>query len=210
MQKMKKYLLALLLLTSVFAVAAETEFVQFTDADYNTYTTPGQNWLDARMITLKVSKGSTVYLTSKTRSWDETIPDLADTTYTDKYGRVLENTIGYDMSKDKYGYVYAKIDEAGNASPDGDIHLADGKTKTLTLTDGTNSRTATGYLLDTFDKEAEIFLVMTPHGFNSTIDTYSHVQEGDNSALQGRQRRTGKEQRPCDQFVLSDGNETDQ
>ena len=71
MQKMKKYLLALLLLTSVFAVAAETEFVQFTRDAFNTYGTyqdwnpetgTTKGWTDSHMITLSVKGGSTVYM----------------------------------------------------------------------------------------------------------------------------------------------------
>ena len=195
MQKMKKYLLALLLLTSVFAVAAGLDVVQFTRSDFNIYTPSGewregtgQFWEDAQIITLNVSAGSTVYLTSKVSNWDvsiyddsDNIPDLGD----------KSNKYGYNMSYGSFGYMEAQRDAYGKITTDGIIHL--GTTDTAQITyyqpDGTYTQTTTGYKLGTFDDDTEILFVMTPNGYNKTVDSFYPVNDpefGYNTNLQSR------------------------
>lgn len=186
MQKMKKYLLALLLLTSVFAVAAGTDYVQFTDADYNTYNTY-QDWDPAQMITLNVKAGSSVYLSMYTRSWYESLPDLGDPTY----------NAGYDMSAGKYGYVLAeRVGDSVRPVADS-FQPGNGATKDVTVKNptGSQTQTLTGYYLGTFNEDAEIFLVMTPNGYDSSVNTYAPVNDPDGevpytSILKSRQINT--------------------
>ena len=181
---MKRKLLTLLLLMSAMVFAAD--YVQFTESDFNLYNTY-QDWDYAQMITLNVSKGSSVYLSIYTRSWYENLPDLGDQTY----------AAGYDMSANSYGYVYAERDEQGNVRPVGPVHYANGDTKDVTVKNptGPQTQTLTGYYLDTFDKDAEIFLVMTPNGYDTTVNSFSPVNDPDNepnyiSILKSRQINT--------------------
>lgn len=169
MKKMKKFLLALLLLTSVVALAADTDFVLFSKDDFTSYNTY-QDWPTAKMITLNVKGGSTVYIANYVDSFYTDIKyDLGDADYIDPYG----HNVGYDMSANKYGYRYASVDGDGNTIPIGDIFYGDGSTKEISFTspDGTKVRTTTGYLLGTFDHNAEIFLVMSPRSNLGTEET---------------------------------------
>ncbi len=152
----------MLLLTSVFAVAAGLDVVQFTPDDFNLYSTV-QNWEEARMITLNVSKGSTVYITNyvsdvKLNDWNPNpIPNLGDLTYKE----------GYNMSNDKFGYMIAERDANGKVTTDGEIHWGTKETAPITYLDlnahnlytqeqidekGWGTQTTTGYNLSTFDK----------------------------------------------------------
>ncbi|MBR4665891.1 MAG: hypothetical protein IKO93_18645, partial [Lentisphaeria bacterium] len=85
---------------------------------------------------------------------------------------------------EKYGYIY-KDDlpslDIPNGSYDSLIHWADGKTTTITYTASSNpniTNDATGYLLDEFKKDADIYLVMTTLASDGgeTVDTYQYVQ----------------------------------
>ena len=177
------------------------DFVQFTKADFNSYNTvQGREgfWEPARMITLNVQKGSTVYIANYVDSWYTDIKyDLGDPDFVDANNL----KIGYDMSAGKYGYRYAEVDSNGNARPVGDIYYGDGSTQEIAFVspDGTRVRTTAGYLLGTFDKDAEIFLVMSPRSNLGTVDTevntYDLVDapDGDpsvNSYLASRQVNT--------------------
>ena len=180
---MKKSLLVLSLLMGVMVIAADSSYVQYTYTDYNT----DQEWKPAQMITLNVTAGSTVYLSNYVSNWYGEMSNLGDVDY----------AAGYDMSRGKYGYVYAEVDANGYARPVGDIHYADGTTKDVTYQNptGPQTRTTTGYLLDTFDKDAVIFLVMTPRGYDSTVNSYAPVNDPDNdppttSILASRQINT--------------------
>ena len=221
---MKKYLLALLLLTSVFAVAAETEFVQYTASDFNKYHTSQQwvkpyfgeghhnNTVGQYIISLNVKEGSTVYLANYVSNYnlagDSPIANIAD--YYDM------TNIRPDNQPDNhyhYGYVIAdkgengnfKIDENGSYSVDHQesaIHWGTGEQIQVTYHDPNNSsntQTTTGYKLGTFDKDAEIFLVMTPKGYEGTyVTSYEPLNEYDEignpnglqSVLKSRQYNT--------------------
>lgn len=168
-----------------FILASTTlfsEFVQFTDEDYNLYRT-SQDWMAAQQITLNVKKGYSVYLLNYTRSWYENLPDLGASDY----------LAGFDMTANHYGYVYAELDSNGNLIPTGDIHYANGNTKEVTVKNpnGPQTQTLTGYYLDTFDRDGEIFLVMTPNGFDGTVNSYDLVNApGYESYLESRQINT--------------------
>ena len=178
---LKKLVLPLSLVTTLL-IAADIPFIQFTENDYNVYGT-SQDWTPAQMISLSVKKGSTVYLSNYTRSWYENLPNLGDVDY----------AAGYDMTANHYGYVYAEVDADGNAVPVGPVHYADGTTKEVTVKNpnGPQTQTLTGYKLGTFDKDAEIFLVMTPNGYETEVNSFSPVNAvGYESILVSRQINT--------------------
>ncbi len=184
-----KNLVAVTLLAGIMSFAAEQTFFPYTSSDYNSYAPSGyssQNWVSAQMITLSVKAGSAVYLANYVSSWYWGL-DLGDPNY----------AAGFDMSAGKYGYVFAAKDANGKVTPVGDINYANGNTKDVTFfsPDGTLSLTTTGYLLDTFDKDAEVFLVLTPRGYGEAINTYDPVNDPDgevpyNSILGSRQLNT--------------------
>lgn len=175
---MKKLILVFLLVCA--AVCAQ--FVQFTDSDYNTYTAI-QDWTPAQLITLSVKAGTDVYMSNYISNWYGDIYDLGDSDY----------AAGYDMGKGKYGYVYAVKDSEGIARPVGEVHYAEGKTKVVTFSNpnGPQTKSTEGYLLGSFDKDAEIFIVMTPNGYTEEVDSFSPVNGGGfTSALASRQINT--------------------
>lgn len=189
---MKKYLLALLLLTSVFAVAAGVDPVQFTRNDFNVYKPSGewregtgQFWEPAQIITLNVSAGSTVYLSNYISNWYGTVENLGDDSY----------AAGYNMSGDKFGYMIAGRDADGKVITDGVFHQGTNDTTQLTYynADRTASQTTTGYKLGTFDNDTEILFVMTPNGYDKKVDSYYPVNDpvfGYNTILTSRQINT--------------------
>ncbi len=173
MMKSKKLLILLLVVCGV-VFASESNFVQFTWDDFKTYDSIGypaeQNWGPAQVITLKVTAGSTVYLTDKVSSfwWGADIG--ADTT-----------DAGYNMTYGNYGYMLAQMDADGKITTDHEFHSGTGNKKQLTFSDGTNSTTKTGYELGTFNDNAEIILVMTPNatypGNSEAINSYDPVND---------------------------------
>lgn len=177
---MIKKLIFPIILVTISALAVD--FVQFTEESYNLYNTT-QDWTSAQMITLSVKKGQDIYLTNYIRSWYEVLPDLGAKDY----------LAGYDMSANKYGYVYAEKLADGSVRPIGDIYYGDGLTKEVTIKNptGPQEQTLTGYHLGMFDKDAEIFLVMTPNGYDETVDSFSLVNANDYpSILASRQINT--------------------
>ncbi len=176
---MKKILLTLLLLMSAVVFAAD--FVQYTKADFNDKNHwPNQPWFSSELISLKVKAGSTVYLTNYTSNFDS-LYDIGDENYSiynpaiDKYERP-----GFDMSIGKYGYLTATAyDENGFVTAVSDFQQGKGTKQTLSFT-GPDGRTVPtpGYLLDTFDKDTEIFFVMTPLSNGNpvvTVNSYARV-----------------------------------
>ena len=102
------------------------------------------------------------------------------------------------MEAGKYGYIYkndlSQLDLA-NGSYDSLIHWASGETNTITYTNSTNSVTnsATGYFLDEFKENADIYLVMTTlaRDGGETVDSYQYVQDANHdTTLQSRQHNT--------------------
>ena len=181
------------LLAGIMSFATESAFYPYTSSDYNVYDGNGspltqtwQFWQPANMITLNISGGSAVYLTNYISNWYGENYDLGDPTY----------AAGYDMSANKYGYVYAQKDAEGKASPVGEVHWSDGTTKDITYQNpnGPETYTTTGYLLDTFKNDAEIFFVMTPNGYEETVNSYGPVDDpyglGYESILVSRQINT--------------------
>ncbi|MBO4512907.1 MAG: hypothetical protein J5746_09080 [Victivallales bacterium] len=184
---MKKFVLLIFAVAAVAAFAGvEEPFKQFSQADYTDYAKPGQGWWGSDMFTLSVKGGSDVWLSNYVRSWFEPIPDL--------HGNV------YDMGGDqKYGYIF-KSDLTSDTLPNGSysdkIHWSNGDTNKITYFDDANpelTNTATGYFLDYFKDDAEIYLVMTtiPEDGVDTVDTYQFVQDANNETLmQSRQHNT--------------------
>lgn len=204
MKSQKLFMMLLIVCGMVFA--AESNYVQFTLDDFNTYDSAGgptQDWVPAQMVTLSVSAGSTVYLTNyvsqfKVSLYDPgKIPDLGDDTY----------AAGYDMSAGAYGYMIAERTADGKVTTDGVFHPGTGETKDITYYDpnstyspeltaqGLGTQTTTGYKLGTFNEDTEIFFVMTPNGYNSKINSYLPVNDPNNdppvtSILASRQINT--------------------
>ena len=172
---MKKFLLALLLLTSVFAVAAGTDYVQFTSDDFNVVRRPSQNWFSAEMISLDVKAGSTVYIMNYISNFDK-VYDLDDKNYSIYNPTTGKNEKpGFDMSTNKYGYMVATTDADGNVISVGDVIDGKGHTRDFTFnsTDPNDSRTVTtaGYELGTFTEDTKIFFVMTPVSNGDPMET---------------------------------------
>ncbi len=180
---MKKLVSMMLILTvaSVFA-GVEEPFKQFTQADFTDYNRSEQNWPSAAPFTLSVKANTSVWLSNYVSSfyWPKPLPDL--------HGNVFDMT--------KYGYIYkndlATLDlEKG--SYDSLIHWGSGETTTITYTyspDPSITNSTTGYLLDEFKEDAEIYLVMTTLASDGgeTVDTYQYVQDADhNTTMLSRQ-----------------------
>ena len=183
-----KKLLVMGLLAGIMSFATESAFYPYTTSDYNIYHTPygSQFWDPAQMITLNVSAGSAVYLTNYVSNWYGTVEDLGESSY----------AAGYNMNDHKYGYVLAQKDDEGKVSPVGGVHWSDGKTKDITYQNptGPETKTTTGYLLDKFEDDAEIFFVMTPNGYDDTVNSFGPVDDPDglgySSIMQSRQINT--------------------
>lgn len=171
---MKKIVSMILILMTISVLAGVVEpFKQFTQTDYTDYNKPGQNWTSANVFTLNVKANTTVWLSNYVRSFYEPIPDL--------HGNVF--------NMEKYGYIYKNdlpnLSQA-NGSYDSLIHWANGETNTITYTYSANpaiTNTATGYLLDEFKEDAEIYLVMTTlaQDGGETVDTFQFVYDNENN-----------------------------
>ena len=114
-------------------------FSVFASLQYEIVTTKNgtQNWNSSREITLNITEGGSLWLTSYVSNW-YSIPDL---------GTVMNMTAG------NYGY----IDDAGN------LVGSTGETKTITLEskNGTKSIDTTGYFVGNFDAGDEVNLWIT-------------------------------------------------
>ena len=164
---MKKAIMKLVVFAAVFCTACMAlELRQFTLSDFNRYDT-WQNWESARMITLNVEADTSVYITNYVSSWYG-IPDLNDADY----------DAGYDMSPERYGYIYA-VRTADGVAAVGDFIPSNGETVSVTYRnpDGPQTLTTEGYLLDTFSRDAEIFLVMTPRGYEEQVNSMEPVND---------------------------------
>lgn len=189
---MKKslFILASMFLLGIMVHAQETSL--FSENDFTYYDYNGaiiQDWVPASMLTLKVHANTSVYITNYISNWYGTVEDLGAADY----------VAGYDMSANKYGYRFAETDAEGNVKPVGQIYYANGETKPVTYTNKLGkTQTTEGYFLGDFDKDAEIFFVMTPRGFGE-LNSYDPVDESDSdptnperyaSNLQSRQINT--------------------
>ena len=213
--KSKKLLVMVLVLLAGISLFAQSTEIQLYN-DYVTYRTQQRvggtwtqpawnNWSTSDIITLQVKAGDTVYLTNYVGNYDHgegsQIPNLGD----ENYGA------GFNMKANYYGYVVVDKGANGNLLLDGyldeygkyrssvdpttDIVWGTGETTKVTYysADGSYSQTTTGYLLDKFTEDAEIFLVMTPNGYNKTVDSYNYVDDPHvfgSSILQSRQLNT--------------------
>ena len=181
---MKKFVSVILILMtlSIFAGVVEP-FKQFTQADYKDAAKPDQPWAEANVFTLSVKANTSVWLSNYVRSFYEPIPDL--------HGNV------FNMGR--YGYIY-KNDLPDLSIPNGSynslIHWANGETTTITYTSSSNpsiTNDATGYLLDEFKEDADIYLVMTALAVDGgeTVDTFQFVKDCNNeTSLISRQHNT--------------------
>lgn len=183
---MKKFVSIVLILMTISIFAGVVEpFKQFTQADFTDTMRSEQPWNSARLFTLSVKANTTVWLSNYVRSFYEPIPDLHGNTF--------------NMSPMKYGYIY-KNDltslDLEKGTYDSLIHWANGETNKITYTYSANpniTNTATGYLLDEFKEDADIYLVMTALDIDGseTVDTYQFVKDTEHDTiLQSRQHNT--------------------
>lgn len=173
---MKKIVSLMLILATASVLAGVVEpFKQFTQADFTDTAKPGQSWASANTFTLSVKANTSVWLSNYVSSWYDPKPLPA-----------LDGNV-FNMAAGKYGYIYkndlAALDMA-NGSYDSLIHWANGETNTITYTNPLNpsiTNYTTGYLLDEFKEDAEIYLVMTTLAGDGgeTVDTYQYVQDAD-------------------------------
>ncbi|MBR0459492.1 MAG: hypothetical protein IJJ26_09670 [Victivallales bacterium] len=192
---MKKFVSMMLSLVAASAFAGVVEpFKQFTQADYNDAPKPGQSvWKYSDTFTLNVKANTTVWLSNYVNSW-----------YDPKPLNPLHGNV-FDMGAQKYGYIYKSdlptVDGVTdltlpNGSYDNLIHWSNGETNTITYTHDPNpdiTNYTTGYLLDTFKEDAEIYLVMTTLASDGgeTVDTYQYVQDANNATtMLSRQHNT--------------------
>ena len=168
-----RFKVAFLLLAAVAVTAfagVKAPFYQYDDSAFYEEQRPEQPWLGAQMISMKVAAGTTVWLSNYVQSWYAAIPDL--------HGNV------FNMSEAKYGYI--RKDDL-NASYVNHSDYADkviwssGETTQITYTNdsGPQTQTTTGYLLDTFNADDEIFFVMTtiPSDGGETVDSFQYVRD---------------------------------
>lgn len=185
-KNMKKIISMILILMTISVFAGVVEpFKQFTQTDFTDTMRSEQPWNSARLFTLSVKANTTVWLSNYVKSFYEPIPDL--------HGNV------FNMGEKKYGYIYkndlTSLDiEKGNY--DSLIHWANGETNKITYTYSPNpsiTNTATGYILDEFKEDADIYLVMTALDIDGgeTVDTYQYVQDiNHDTTLLSRQHNT--------------------
>lgn len=179
---MKKTVLLLTVLAAIAFAGVEEPFVQFTRDDYHSEqrpadlnasqnTTDNGDWYPAQLISLSVQGGTNVWLTHKVESW-YTNTDLDGVEYdmlggAERYGYIFKSDFNGDLTMEKGTY-------------DDLIHWASGDTDMVTYTndDGPQTSTRTGYFLDHFDRDTEIYLVMTtiPEDGGETVDSYQYVQ----------------------------------
>ena len=177
---------ALLVLACLASMAGvQKPFKQFTQSDYvfeqrpgdldaSQNTTQAGDWYTSQLISLKVQAGTDVYLTHKVQSW---------------YEHTNLDGLEFDMlgGPQRYGYIF-KNDFKGDytlekGEYDSLIHWGDGSVTDVTYVYDVNNAvtsTRTGYFLDSFKSDAEIYLVMTTLAADTdpqeTVDSYQYVQ----------------------------------
>ena len=185
---MKKTVLLLTVLAAIAFAGVEEPFVQFTRDDYHSEqrpadlnasqnTTNNGDWYPAQLISLSVHAGTNVWLTHKVQSWYEPL-NLDGNEYgnefdmlggSQRYGYIVKSDFGGDLTMEKGTY-------------DGLIHWSAGDTDMVTYTNdsGPQKSTRTGYFLDHFDDDTEIYLVMTTLATDTNpqeaVDSYQYVQ----------------------------------
>ncbi|MBQ7649844.1 MAG: hypothetical protein IJS15_02735 [Victivallales bacterium] len=188
---MKKLIFSILALAAVAAMAGVVDpFRQFGKVGLEgaPANTEGYYYADivraeqpnAPIIKMHVPEKSTVWLTHIVDTWNSSleVPDL--------------NTV-YDMGSHKYGYIYASAIDDLNAekstyqdkinwsTPDTNIvtYTIDNPPEYKNGTDGDLLEVkAKGYLLDSFESAADIYLVMTPLGQTEDLDSYQFADDG--------------------------------
>lgn len=181
---MKKIALIIAMVSLASLAGVEEPFVQFTREDYHSEQRPGDlnasenttqsgGWHPAQLISLSVQAGTNVWLTHKVESW-YTDTDLDGVEFdmlggSERYGYIFKDAFNGDLTMEKGTY-------------DDLIHWASGDTDMVTYTNdsGPQKSTRTGYFLDHFDDDTEIYLVMTTLATDTNpqeaVDSYQYVQ----------------------------------
>lgn len=178
----------IVLLTACAFAGVEAPFMQFAPAAYcNPHgKRSSQPWEEAQLITLKVGAGTNVWLTNYVDSFfaGPRIPDL----HGDQYDMVGTH---------KYGYIYADDFQNLEATNyESLIHWSNGETTDVTYFYDDNPEIkvkTTGYFLEHFNEDAEIFFVMMtlPEDGSETVDSYQYVyDENHDTTLVSRQHNT--------------------
>ena len=176
---MKRVFLIMFLLCMAFVYAGvEEPFVQVPESAYCSphVMRTEQNWIPAQLITLNVNAGFDYWLSNYVNSFFVgRVPDL--------HGNQFDM-----LGNQKYGYIFADDLLNFNMTDYLDkIHWSDGS-KTTEITyfydeDPSIKINAKGYFLDHFDKDSEIYLVMTtlPDDGGETVDSYQYVYDLDHA-----------------------------
>ena len=192
---MKKLLMSLLLMVGFASFAGVVEpFKQFTQNDYtfNPRTEEGQNNYYQSMMTLSVSSGSGVWLSNFVDHWDLSAYE---------YNPVVDlHGFAYDMKgNQKYGYIdqadLAKLAEKKGVDLhdlqkedyQGIIKWASNNNDPIMIQyndDAGHTNETQGYFLDYFEKDTNIYLVLTTLEADGgeVVAAYQYVQGGDPNA----------------------------
>lgn len=184
---MQKLTFSIMALAAVAAMAGVLDpFEQFTKPEN---TSEGYYYADiirseqpnAPIIKMHVPGNSTVWLTHIVDTWNANlwVPDL--------------NNVYEMYGEKKYGYIFASAIDGLNAEKSTYQDLINWSTPELTevtytidnppeYKEGTSELLevkAKGYLLDSFDEAADIYLVMTPKGETEDLDSYQFADDGE-------------------------------
>lgn len=164
-------------MAAVLVAGVLAPFRQFGQEDFSSYNRPEQKWIPAQMLSLKVAGGTSVWLSNYVRSWYEPIADLHGNTF----------------NMQRYGYVTKSAVESGDYEDK--IVWSSGQTTDITYVNDTtpHTNTATGYLLDYFGEDTEVFFVATllEADGGETVDSWQFVHDlGHDTNLYSRQYNT--------------------
>lgn len=184
---MKKILIFLIAISTFVFAGVEAPFVQFAPDAFceDHFKRTDQNWFGAQLISFEVKAGTNVWLSNYVNTfYNGKLPSLDGT----QFSMTGEHKYGYINKKD-----LSTMNEQNYADA---IHWSTGKITSITYTydaDPSIKTTTTGYLLDYFGEDAEIFFVMTtlPQDGGETVDSYQYVQDADHdTTLVSRQHNT--------------------
>lgn len=155
---MKTTILSLLVMTATAFAGVMAPFTQFGLDSYTLTPKPGQTkWDYSQMVSLHVTAGTEVWLTSIITNWYGTNQGLSEI---------------FNMSAGRYGYIKDNgtmknqlIEKSEYAANGIAVTPGDGKTTEVTFYSDANpalKQTATAYYLGYFGEDTEIFFAMSP------------------------------------------------
>lgn len=171
---MKKAMMLIVMAAVVLTAGVVEPYQIFTMNDASLYQRPDQNWMSAQALAISVKANTSVWITTYISNW---------------YDMPADKEVGnrFDMSENKYGYIYKSslngmsLEKSQYANND-IFHGGTGESTDITFYYNGNpslTQTTPGYLLGTFDKDAEIYLYMTAleQDGGEQMDTYQYVND---------------------------------